>query len=134
MMKSADETRADRNARRVLLVEDDEGVRKLIRLLLGQLGYEVVEARNGEEALGIGQASTVPFRLLITDLLLPGMTGREVAGRLAGLFPGLSVVYLTGCTDSMVMERGVDRSNDHLLRKPFKQTDLAETIRQAMDA
>jgi CheY-like chemotaxis protein len=117
----------------VLLVEDDEAVRKLLRLFLQDLGYEVLEARDGQEALRICQAAPRPARLLVTDLLLPGMSGRELAGHLGRLDPELRVVYVTGCTDSAVMERGLERDADLVLRKPFQRDDLAETLRLALD-
>src|SRR5262249_45004768 len=91
----------------VLLVEDEDAVRVLVRLVLGPQGYRVVEARNGNEALALAERHDGPIDLLISDVVMPGLSGPDLAGRLADRRPGLRVLFLSGYTEDEVLRRGV---------------------------
>ncbi|HEY1190866.1 MAG TPA: PAS domain-containing protein, partial [Gemmata sp.] len=108
----------------VLVTEDDAAVRGVIRLALRSHGYEVLEAGSGEEAVRVAAAHAGPIHLLVTDVVMPGMGGRELATRLTAARPGLSVLYLSGYTDDAVVRHGVLEARVHFLQKPFTPTKL----------
>lgn len=109
----------------VLLVEDEEEVRRLVRDILGSLGYEVLAARDGAEALELIQRFPGPIHLLLTDLVMPGMTGREVADELRAARPGSKVLFMSGYAEEAV-------GPDELLQKPFAPDLLARKVAAAL--
>ena len=117
----------------VLLVEDEPGVRKLVRGILEQYGYSVLEAASGREALEVNAGHEARIDLLLTDVVLPEMSGREVADALEASRPGLKVLYLSGYTDHVVMDRGVLAAGARFLQKPFTPEVLARKIREVLD-
>jgi CheY-like chemotaxis protein len=122
-------TRAPRGTETVLLVEDDDGVRSLAATILRGCGYTVVEARHGDEALAVADRHDGPFGLLVTDVVMPGLGGRELADRLADRWPQLRVLFLSGY--------GVDAAGvpgAKLLQKPFTAAELARRVRKVLDA
>jgi CheY-like chemotaxis protein len=118
----------------LLLVEDEDGVRDLVREILTAHGYTVVEARHPGEALLIGERRPTRIDLLLTDIVMPEMNGRELAERLTALRPGLRVVYMTGYTDEAVGRHGVRETGVTLLQKPFTPAALARAVREVLDA
>ncbi len=108
----------------VLVVDDEDLVRASTADMLGDLGYEVVEARSGEEALELVQAS-LRFDLLVTDHLMPGLSGTELANRVIGLRPAMRVLVVSGYADIKGISPNLPR-----LAKPFKQIDLANSLAQ----
>jgi PAS domain S-box-containing protein len=116
----------------VLLVEDEDIVRSLARRILHGSGYEVIEAGSGEEALRLARGHDGHIDLLLTDVVMPGMNGRELADRLTELRPGTRVVYMSGYTEDVVLQRGIsgDRA---FLAKPFTATALAQEVRDVLD-
>jgi two-component system, cell cycle sensor histidine kinase and response regulator CckA len=126
---SAPEARIDRPAghERILLVEDNEIVRGPVTLLLEELGYDVVAAEGPTEALALA-ASGAPLDLLLTDVVMPGMNGRQLAERLRELQPGLKVLFMSGYTDDAVIARGVIDHEMAFLQKPFGADQLAQTV------
>src|SRR5208283_4174350 len=90
----------------VLLVEDEESVRELVRVTLATRGYRVLEAENGECGLRIAEAFKGRIDILVTDVVMPGMGGRELAKKLLSLRPGISVLYLSGYTEDAVITQG----------------------------
>ena len=98
----------------VLLVEDEESVRELVRLTLASRGYNVLEAENGECGLRIAETCKEPIDILITDVVMPGIGGRELAKKLLALRPGISVLYLSGYTEDTVITHGAPRSGHRL--------------------
>jgi signal transduction histidine kinase/CheY-like chemotaxis protein len=114
----------------ILLAEDEAPVRRTTRRLLESLGYRVVEAGSGEEALAIARAERVD--LLITDVVLPGMKGPEISERLRALRPGLPTLYVSGYTASVIGSHGVLEPGVHFLHKPFGVQDLARTVEEAL--
>jgi two-component system cell cycle sensor histidine kinase/response regulator CckA len=123
-----------RGSETVLLVEDESSVRDLANRLLKQQGYRVLEAANGEEALRLAQ-ETVGERihLLLTDVVLPQMSGKELADQLKTFRPDLKVLYTSGYTDFAVVHHGVLNSGTHFLQKPFSLKTLSQKVREALD-
>jgi PAS domain S-box-containing protein len=117
----------------ILLVEDDEAVRGIARLALQLHGYTVITASNGEEAVRIVREHTGPIDLLITDVVMPGMSGRQVAEAVKALRPGIGVLYVSGYTDDAVVRHGVLHAETAFLQKPFTMVALATKVRQVLD-
>ncbi len=117
----------------VLLVEDEPGVRKLVRGILEQYGYIVLEAGSGRQALELEAGHESRIDLLLTDVVLPEMSGRDVADALATSRPGIKVLYLSGYTDHVVIDRGVLAAGASFLQKPFTPEVLARKIREVLD-
>ncbi len=117
----------------ILLVEDEEGVRELARDILRTSGYTVLEARNGPEALLLCERHQGPLDMLLTDVVMPRMSGRELAERLAPLRPDLSVLYMSGYTDDAVIRHGVLGAGTAFLQKPFTPAALVLRVRETLD-
>ena len=117
----------------ILLVEDEEGVRKLARIILQRHGYRVVEAKDGAEAIRL--ATELPhLDLLLTDVVMPRMSGAETAARLVEICPGLRVIYMSGYTDNAVVLHGVLRSEAAFVQKPITPAALLSKVRAVLDA
>ena len=117
----------------ILLVEDDDVVRNLARRVLGDHGYSVVEARHGEEALAMSELHKGPIHLLLTDVVMPKMSGRQLAQNLERLRPDIPVLYMSGYTDDAVVRHGVQESKVPFLQKTFVPDDLVLMVRQVLD-
>jgi CheY-like chemotaxis protein len=113
-------------------VEDEDAVRRLVCVTLRERGYTVLDARNAEDALAIAAASP-PFDLLLTDVVMPGLNGRELWDRLQRLRPGARVLFMSGYTEDEVLRRGLQGSGSAYLQKPFTPADLARAVRAAFD-
>jgi PAS domain S-box-containing protein len=116
----------------VLLVEDEESVRELVRLTLTARGYKVLEAENGECGLRIAEDFKEHIDILITDVVMPGMGGRELAKKLLALRPGISVLYLSGYTEDTVVTQGALGPDTAFLQKPFTLQNLAKKVRDVL--
>ena len=116
----------------VLLVEDEDGVRSLIQLLLKRNGYSVLEARSAEEALSHVESDSTPVHLLLTDLVLPRMGGRELAERVSAVRPGIKTLFMSGYTDDDVVKHGVLDSRAAFLQKPFSRETLLQKVREVL--
>jgi PAS domain S-box-containing protein len=117
-----------------LLVEDEKGVRDLTREYLEMTGYKVLIAENGHTALELAAMHAGPIDLLITDIVMPGINGRELADRVSGTRPGIKVLYMTGYTDQAVVRRGSLGAGGVLLQKPFTLATLASKLREIFAA
>ena len=117
----------------ILIVEDEEALRELARELLEANGYRVIEAERGETALRLVEGSQTPIDLLLTDVVMPGMGGKQLAKRLLELRPGLRVLYMSGYTDDVINNREVWPENTLLLPKPFTKAVLLRKIREALN-
>jgi two-component system, cell cycle sensor histidine kinase and response regulator CckA len=117
----------------VLLVEDEGTVRSVAREVLQMLGYTVLEAATGEEALQRADQHSGAIHLLVTDIVMPGMSGRELAERLLVEYPALEVLYLSGHTDEAIAHHGVLQAGIELLSKPFTPDALARRVREVLD-
>lgn len=122
-----------RGTETVLLVEDEDGVRALIRQLLQKNGYTVLEARHGGEALLACERHGGKIDLLLTDVVLEQMTGRELTERLLPLRPDMRVLYVSGYTDDAIMQHGVLTPGTAFLQKPFTAESLTAKIRQVLE-
>jgi CheY-like chemotaxis protein len=118
----------------VLLVEDDDAVRSLAQLVLSSGGYHVLEARDGEQALQIAAAHPDTIHLLVTDLVMPHLTGRQLAATLKQSRPNLKVLLISGYADQAAPANGGSATNGAFLQKPFSPTVLARKVRQLLDA
>ncbi|MGE5569217.1 MAG: PAS domain S-box protein [Rhodospirillales bacterium] len=122
-----------RGAETVLVVEDEEGVRELIAEMLRQRGYTVLTAENGVEALRVSAQYPDPIHLLVTDVVMPQMSGKQLADTLAPLRPGIKVLYLSGYTEYSALHHGVLEPGFEFLGKPFSRETLARKVRQVLD-
>jgi two-component system cell cycle sensor histidine kinase/response regulator CckA len=118
----------------VLLAEDEPAVREATRALLSRLGYRALVARDGAEALALAAGHAGPIQLLLTDVVMPGLNGRELAARLQAARPGLAVVYMSGYSQDVVDQAGVLEEGLTLVQKPFQPATLAAALRRALAA
>jgi PAS domain S-box-containing protein len=128
-----DESKAPRGTETLLLVDDDAAVRSLARLALQTFGYHVLDAADGAAALLLNGAHPEPIHLLLTDVVMPGMSGRELADRLTALRPDLLVLYMSGYTDDAILRNGVATSSASFLAKPITPGMLARKVRLVLD-
>jgi len=117
----------------ILIAEDEESLRALARELLQAAGYRALDAGSGEEAIQLAQSAPAHIDLLLTDVVMPGMNGRELAGRLASMCPGLRVLYMSGYTDDIIASHGLLHPSNILLPKPFSRAILLRKVREALD-
>ena len=115
----------------VLLVEDSEMVRKSTSKLLNTMGFYVVEASNGDQALNLLGSNNGYFDLLLTDIVMPGMRGRELAFKIKSRCPRIRVLLMSGFDDEMV-DPDSEQANYPLVRKPFTKDQLADAINAVM--
>lgn len=113
----------------VLLVEDEKGVRDLTREYLEMSGYKVLVAENGHTALELSALHSGSIDLLITDVVMPGINGKELADRVSTIRPEIKVLYMTGYTDQAIVHRGTLAAGAVLLQKPFTLATLASKLR-----
>ncbi|HEX3607058.1 MAG TPA: ATP-binding protein [Candidatus Dormibacteraeota bacterium] len=118
----------------VLVVEDEEAMREVTRRILARNGYEVITARGGEDALATIRAHQGRIDLLLTDVVMPQMLGKEVAERSAALLPGLRVLYMSGYAHPVLTSQGTLAEGVTLLEKPFSAPVLLAKVREALDA
>ena len=116
----------------VLLVEDEESVRQLVRETLEAKGYKVLEAENGEVALHLTNEFHDPIDMLITDVVMPGMSGRELSARLCASHPHTKVLFLSGYTEDAIVHEGVLEAGTAFLQKPFTLQALARKVREVL--
>lgn len=116
----------------ILLVEDERAVRDLTVRMLQRIGYHVLVAASGSEAIEIAGNYPDPISILLTDVVMPNMSGRQVADQLMTTRPGLKVLYLSGYTDTTVIHHGVPETGMDFLPKPFSRDVLAKKIREIL--
>ena len=122
-----------RGSETVLLVEDEDALRDLLREFLASGGYTVLEASNGSVAVQIARNFPRPIHLLVTDLSMPGMQGRQVAQEIMGIRPEVRVLYISGYTDDAVLRDGALDEGTSFLGKPFTQESLLRKVREELD-
>jgi DNA-binding response OmpR family regulator len=117
----------------ILLIEDEPRVRDLAFEVLSSRSYRVLTARDGEEALSIARAHPMEIHLTVTDVVLPAMSGKEVARRLRETRPGLKVLFMSGYAEAQVVHRGVVEEEVAFLAKPFTPAALTEKVRLVLN-
>ncbi|MBS1852071.1 MAG: PAS domain S-box protein [Acidobacteria bacterium] len=117
----------------VLLVEDESSLKTLTRNLLELSGYSVLEARDGPDALALSRQHKEPIHLLLTDIVMPGMSGRDLAGQLAQVRPEIKVLYMSGYTGQTFGGQGTLAPGTHFLQKPFTRDSLTRKIRETLE-
>ena len=117
---------------RILLVEDEDTVREVTRKLLEKLGYRVVTARDAEEGIEIFEGEGDSIDAVVTDVVMPGLTGIQMAGRLREIRPGLKVLFVSGYASRDVGE-SPEEPPEPFLPKPFTLNELAESLRAVLD-
>ena len=123
-----------RGSETVLLVEDEDMVRNLATELLKENGYNVLQASGGEEAIRLCRNHKEPIHLLITDVVMPKMSGKDVARRLQMVHPETRVLFMSGYTDEAIVHHGIVDSHIAFIQKPFSETALMQKIRDVLDA
>jgi CheY-like chemotaxis protein len=117
----------------VLLVEDDDAVRLVVKRALEEGGYRVLEAANGRDALALLGSTSSRIALVLTDVVMPKMSGRELAERIAELRPGTPVVFTSGYTDGEIVRRGLLDPAAAFIQKPFGPEDIVRIVRERME-
>ncbi len=131
--RRAVEVGAPRGSETVLLVEDEDGVRRLARVVLERQGYAVLDASSASEALKILDARGGAIDLLVTDVVMPQMDGRELADAVRARSPSTRVLFMSGYMDDAVMRHGVGALSEAFLQKPFTPAMLARKVREVLD-
>jgi two-component system cell cycle sensor histidine kinase/response regulator CckA len=117
----------------IFLVEDDDEVREVTLSILNYYGYSVLTAKNGKEALHLYKEHDTNIDLLITDVIMPVMNGRELAEELKGKNPSLKVLFFSGHSDDSIVKQGVLDEGLEFIQKPFSHIDLAKKVREVLD-
>jgi CheY-like chemotaxis protein len=118
----------------VLVVEDEKALLSAMELALAGKGYRVLAAASPLDALLLVQQHAGPIHMLVTDVVMPGLNGKELAARIGRDRPGLRVLYLSGYTGDILARRGLITENIRFMQKPFRLLDLTRQVREALDA
>jgi PAS domain S-box-containing protein len=118
----------------VLLVEDEDGVRALAGRILRRCGYQVVDAANGRDAIDVAARHPGPIHLLLTDVVMPGMSGADLATRLTAINPALRVLFMSGYPGDALAQHGLTGERLQMITKPFPADRLASRVREVLDA
>ncbi len=117
----------------ILLVEDDLSILKLAQKILDGLGYTVLITSTPSEAIGIAEEHPGEIHLLITDVIMPEMNGRELAEKIQSFCPTLKRLFMSGYTANVIAHHGVLDDGVHFIQKPFSRRDMARAVRKALD-
>jgi two-component system, cell cycle sensor histidine kinase and response regulator CckA len=121
------------NGEAVLLVEDEEAMREVTRRILERNGYDVVVASDGEHALALAGLRETRLNLLLTDVIMPRLLGKEVAERIRAMRPALPVLYMSGYARPVLAEQGTLDPDVRLISKPFTEEGLLTAVREILD-
>jgi PAS domain S-box-containing protein len=117
----------------ILLVEDEEDVRTLVKETLEMMEYQVIEAANGKEALDICRNNQITIHLVLTDVVMPVMGGPELVENLSRLKPDARIIYMSGYTEDAIVHKGVLEPGTHFIQKPFTPVSLMQKVREVLD-
>jgi len=112
----------------VLLVEDEDAIRQLGEKLLANLGFKVIAASTPSRAIDLAEKHAGPIDLLVTDVVMPEMNGRDLAAEIRSLYPNLKILFMSGYTANVIAHHGVLEEGVNFLQKPFSKQDLASMI------
>jgi CheY-like chemotaxis protein len=129
-----DATLVPEGCERILLVEDNHAVRSVLSATLRGCGYSVVEADSGDDAMRLFRANDASIQLLLTDVVMPGLSGVQLAEALQAAKPDLRVLFVSGYTDDAVLRHGIRAAKVEFMHKPVSPTELAVKVRQILDA
>jgi two-component system cell cycle sensor histidine kinase/response regulator CckA len=115
------------------VVEDQEAVRSFAKAALRQHGYQVIQASNGDQALSVANSHSGQINLLLTDVIMPGLNGRDLSDRLKAVRPNVKALFMSGYTADVIANRGVLNPGIAFLHKPFSQEELARKVREVLD-
>jgi len=118
--------------KRILLAEDDDMIRDLILIVLRKAGHQVLAGRNGADCLEKAKEDGGPFDLLLTDVVMPGMNGRQLSEHIQAIFPGLKVLFISGYAEDVIAHHGILNSGVHFLAKPFSSAELRTKISEVL--
>lgn len=118
----------------ILIIEDEEPIRRQIQALLSGAGYRVLAAADGQQALCLASEQPTPIDLVLTDISLPGITGPETVGRLQGLIRAFPVLYMSGNRASVLIHFGILRQTAAFLQKPFSPEEMLEKVASLLGA
>jgi two-component system cell cycle sensor histidine kinase/response regulator CckA len=121
-----------RGSATVLVVEDDESLRELTTEILKEIGYDVLVASNGRQALEICEANGRNIQLMISDMVMPEMDGLQLAEKVAGAHPGMKIILMSGYTEHAVMRQRSVPPGIHFVHKPFTPTALRAKVREVL--
>jgi CheY-like chemotaxis protein len=127
-------TAIQRGSETILLVEDDEAVRRLTETVLSSYGYKVLATEDPEHAQRLAETPGLDVQLVLTDVIMPMMSGRELVRKLIARHPHLRVLYMSGYTDNIISSGGVLERGLAFLQKPFTPATLAQKVREVLDA
>lgn len=133
LQEESPEAPIERGSETVLVVEDDKALLDMGRTMLEQLGYRVLAASLPDEAVRQAKECPAALDLLVTDVVMPGMNGHELAQTIRSLHPGLGVLFMSGYTANVIAHHGVLDEGIHFIQKPFSYRDLAARVREALD-
>jgi len=133
LSREADVSEAPRGTETILLVEDEEGVRKLAVRILKKLGYKVLDAESGVDALVMCQNRKKPVDIVVTDVVMPNMSGAEFIEKLREFWSDFKVLYMSGYTSNAIVHAGVLDKGTPYLQKPFRPVDIARKVRKVLD-
>jgi two-component system cell cycle sensor histidine kinase/response regulator CckA len=122
-----------RGSETILVVEDDDLVRSTVLAILRRKGYLVLEANGGAEALARSEHGREEIALLLTDVVMPTMGGRELAERMSSIRPGMKILYMSGYTGDSVLRQTVLELGVPFIQKPFTSEELARKVREVLD-
>ena len=137
MDERADEKVPDdalRGAETILVVDDSEALRPVVTRTLRQYGYAVLEAAGGDEAIRVAERESNPIHLILTDIVMPGMSGPELARDLLRWHPGMRVLFMSGYAENAIVREGLRHPSAGFIEKPFSPETLAREVRRALDA
>jgi two-component system, cell cycle sensor histidine kinase and response regulator CckA len=117
----------------ILLVEDEPMVREPVHRILKRYGYNALAASNADEALGIAREHDGEIALLLTDVIMPGRSGKELAAEIGKLYPRTKVLFMSGYSQDLIVHQGVLEEGVNLIEKPFSVEDLLTRVREVLD-